>query len=66
VLAKLAWVLGPGWETLTRQQVEARALELERTTNFVWAAWNSMRERHAPNAGAVLPLARPGRHGPRL
>ena len=55
--AKLERILGPGWETLTARQVEARAIELGRISDFAWALVHSMYERRAPNAGSVLVLA---------
>jgi hypothetical protein len=55
--AKLERILGPGWETFTTRQVEARACELERANNFAWAVLSSMRAQHAETAGSVLQLA---------
>ena len=52
--AKLERILGPGWETFSASQVEDRARELERATNFAWAVVDSMRVRHAETVGSVL------------
>ena len=52
--AQLERVLGPGWQTYTTRQVEDRARELERATNFAWALVDSMRTRHAETVGSVL------------
>jgi hypothetical protein len=52
--AKLERIPGPCWETFTVRQVQERVAELERVSNFAWAVAYSMRERHAPTAGAVL------------
>ena len=52
--AKLERILGPGWETFTAKQVEERAEELQRVSNFAWAVARSMREHQASTAGAVL------------
>ena len=54
--AKLERILGPGWETYTTQQVEERARELGRATDFAWAVANSMRARQAVTVGNVLQL----------
>jgi hypothetical protein len=52
--AKLERILGADWETLTQEQVKARAFELERVTNFLWVLSASMSEHHAATVGAVL------------
>jgi hypothetical protein len=52
--AKLERILGPEWEKVTSRQVEERARELERVSNFAWSLVHRMYERHASNAGAVL------------
>jgi len=62
--AKLDRILGPNWPTLSVKQVEQRAEELTQVSNFAWLVAQSMRERQAPNAGAVLVLQTPDRLEP--